>query len=180
MLNRANRGAEAAPLYEKAIELAKDPATLNLIGESMQAEQLWDKSAPVLRRALELDARNPTSLLLVGRMLVVLKRYDEAEPYLKTATEVSPRAFQPYNLLGRSYLALGRFQDAEATYERAAGFASEGDRKQLAGDYGFGGVGDGYMKAKDKTNAARVYQRALELDPGNKDLEQKLSKARSR
>jgi tetratricopeptide (TPR) repeat protein len=146
----------------------------------MQAEQLWEKSGPVIRRALELDARNPTSLLLMGRMLVVLKRYEEAEPYLKTATEVSPRAFQPHNLLGRSYLALGRFQDAEAIYERAAGFASEGDRKQLAGDFGFGGVGDGYMKAKDKTNAARVYQRALELDPGNKDLEQKLSKARSR
>ncbi|HEV8427416.1 MAG TPA: tetratricopeptide repeat protein, partial [Pyrinomonadaceae bacterium] len=27
MLNRANRGAEAAPLYDKATELAKDPAT---------------------------------------------------------------------------------------------------------------------------------------------------------
>lgn len=180
VLKHVGKAEEAAPLYDKASSLAKDPATLNLIAESMQSEQLWEKSGPVIRRALELDARNPTSLLLMGRMLVVLKRYDEAEPYLKTATEVSPRAFQPHNLLGRSYLALGRFQDAEAIYERAAGFASEGDRKQLAGDFGFGGVGDGYMKAKDKTNAARVYQRALELDPGNKDLEQKLSKARSR
>jgi len=180
VLKHLGKAEEAAPLYDKASSLAKDPATLNLIAESMQAEQLWEKSGPVIRRALELDARNPTSLLLMGRMLVVLKRYEEAEPYLKTATEVSPRAFQPHNLLGRSYLALGRFQDAEAIYERAAGFASEGDRKQLAGDFGFGGVGDGYMKAKDKTNAARVYQRALELDPGNKDLEQKLSKARSR
>ncbi len=180
LLKHLGKPEEAAPLYDKASSLAKDPATLNLIAESMQAEQLWDKSGPVLRRALELDARNPTSLLLMGRMLVVLKRYDEAVPYLKTATEMSPRAFQPYNLLGRSYLALGRFQDAEATYERAAGFAGAGDRKLLAGDFGFGGVGDGYMKAQDKANAARVYQRALELDPGNRDLEQKLSNARSR
>jgi len=118
--------------------------------------------------------------MLMGRMLLVLKRYNEAEPYLKTATEVSPRAFQPFNLLGRSYLALGRLQEAEAAYERAVEFAPTADRKQLAGTFGFAGVGDEYMKAKEKANAERVYLRALELDPGNQELQQKLSKARSR
>lgn len=180
VLKRFGKAEEAAPLYEKAFALAKDPATLNLIAESMQAEQLWEKSGPVLKRALELDARNPTSLLLMGRMLVVFKRYEEAEPYLKSATEVSPQAFQPLNLLGRAYLAMERFEEAELSYERAVGFASEGDRKQLAGAFGFAGVGDGYLKAKKKPSAARAYQRALELDPGNKELQQKLSKASSR
>jgi superkiller protein 3 len=176
-LKHAGKKDEATPLYERAIQLAKDPATLNLIAESLQAEQQWENSEPVLKRVLELDARNPTAVLLLGRMLVVFKRYQEAEPYLKIATEMSPRAFQPFNLLGRTYLALDRFEDAEVTYERAAQFASAGDRRQLAGDYGFGGVGDGYLKAKKKPSAARAYRRALELDPGNKDLEQKLSKA---
>jgi tetratricopeptide (TPR) repeat protein len=178
VLNRLGRRDEALPLYEKATELAKDPATLNLIAESLQAEQQWQNSEPVLKRVLELDARNATALFMMGRMLVVFKRYQESEPYLKLATEVSPRAFQPFNLLGRSYLALDRFEEAEATYDRAAEFASPGDRKQLAGIYGFEGVGDGYMKAKKKPSAARAYKRALELDPANKDLEQKLAKAR--
>jgi tetratricopeptide (TPR) repeat protein len=110
-------------------------------------------------------------------MLVANKRYQEAEPYLKLATEVSPRAFQPFNLLGRSYLALDRYEDAEMIYERAAGFAAAGDRKQLAGVYGFVGVGDGYMKAKKKPSALRAYKRALELDPENKEVVQKLSNA---
>ena len=180
VLKRFGKQVEAAPLYDKASELAKDPATLNLIAESMQEEQLWEKSGPVIRRALELDARNPRSTLLMGRMLLVLKKYDEAEPYLKTAAEVSPRAFQPFNLLGRSYLALGRLADAEAAYVKAAEFAPAGDRKQLAGSFGFAGVGDEYMKAKENANAERAYQRALELDPGNPELQQKLSKARSR
>lgn len=180
VLKRFGKQVEAAPLYDKAFELAKDPATMNLIAESMQSEQLWEKSGPVLRRALELDARNPSALLMMGRMLVVFKRYDEAQPYLKTATEVSPRAFQPFNLLGRTYLGLGRFGEAEEAYERALGFASDGDRKQLAGEFGFAGIGDGYMKAKDKPNATRVYQRAVDLDPTNRELQQKLSKARSR
>lgn len=180
VLNRTSRSPEALPLYAKASELAKDPATLNLIAESLQAEQQWERSEPVLKRALELDAQNPIALLSMGRMLIVFKRYKEAEPYLKTATEVSSHAFQPFNLLGRAYLAMDRFADAEVTYERAAAFATPGDRKQLAGLFGFEGVGDGYAKAKEKENSARAYQRALALDPGNKTLEQKLAKARSR
>jgi tetratricopeptide (TPR) repeat protein len=180
MLNHAGRSGEAVPLYAKATDLAKDPATLNLIAESLQAEQQWPASEPVLKRALEMDPRNARSLVLLGRLMIVYKRYDEAEPYLRTATEVSSRAFEPFNLLGRAYLALGRFNDAESIYERAATLAMTGERKQLAGEYGFEGVGDGYMKSKQKENAARAYQRALELDPGNQVLEQKLSRARSR
>lgn len=180
ILKRVGRPAEAAPLYDQAIALAKDAPTLNLIAESLQGEQQWELSGPVLTRALALDSRNPKSLVLVGRMLLVLKRYQEAEPYLKTATEVSSQAFEPFNLLGRTYLALDRYADAERAYERAADLAPAGDRKQLAGAFGFQGVGDGYLKASERANAARAYQRALELDPGNKELEQKLSQARSR
>lgn len=178
VLNRMGKTSEAEPLYEKATQLAKDPPTLNLIAESLQAEQQWQNSEPVLKRVLELDDHNPTALYLMGRMLSVFKRYQESEPYLKLATEVSPRAFQPFNLLGRTYLALDRFEEAEVTYERAAGFASAGDKKQLAGVFGFEGVGDGYVKMKKKPSAVRAYRRALELDPGNKELEQKLSRAR--
>ncbi|HZE68000.1 MAG TPA: tetratricopeptide repeat protein [Pyrinomonadaceae bacterium] len=180
VLKRSGRSDEAAPLYSRATELAKDPATLNLIAESLQAEQQWDSSQPVLKTALQIDARNPTSNFLMGRTLIVAKRYQEAEPYLKTATEVSPRAFQPFNLLGRAYLALDRYADAEVIYERAADLASAGDRRQLGGTFGFEGVGDGYMKIDQKENAARAYRRALQLDPENKGLEQKLSRARSR
>ena len=178
VLNRSGRSAEAVPLYDKASELAKDPATLNLIAESLQGEQLWPQSEPVLKRALELDPRNPTSLVLMGRLLIVYKRSTEAEPYLKTATEVSSKAFQPFILLGRTYLALDRLTEAETTYEKASTLAVLGEKKQLAGAFGFEGVGDSYMKAKQKNAAARVYQRALELDPGNKGIEQKLAKAR--
>jgi tetratricopeptide (TPR) repeat protein len=179
LLNKMGRPGDAAPLYDKATELAKDPATLNLIADSLQAEQLWPQSEPVLKRALELDAHNPTSLLLMGRLFVVYKRYQEAEPYLKTATEVSSRAFQPFNLLGRAYLGMDRFSDAEATYERASAFAATGEKKQLAGIYGFEGVGDGYLKSKQKDKAVRAYQRALELDPNNSGAAQKLARARA-
>ena len=179
LLNRLNKGPEATPLYDKAIELAKDPATLNLIADSLQSEQLWPQSEPVLKKALELDAQNPTTLLLMGRYYIVNRKFQEAEPFLKSATEVSSRAFQPFNLLGRAYLGMDRFSDAEATYERASEFAGTGDKKQLAGMYGFEGVGDGYLKSNQKDKAVRAYQRALELDPENNGAAQKLAKARA-
>ena len=179
MLNRSGKQGEAKPLYEKATELAKDPATLNLIADSLQGEQLWPQSEPVLKRALELDANNLTSLLLMGRFLVVNRRYQEAEPYLKSATEVASSAFLPFNLLGRAYLGMGRLSDAEATYERASTLAASGEKKQLAGIFGFEGVGDGYLKSNQKDKAVRAYQRALELDPNNNGAAQKLARARA-
>lgn len=179
LLNLMDKRTEAVPFYDKAIELAKDPATLNLIADSLQAEQLWQQSEPVLKRALDIDPKNPVSLMLLGRHLIVAKRYAEAEPYLKTATEVSARSFQAQNLLGRAYLAMNRLSDAEMTYERASSLANPAERKQLAGMYGLEGVGDGYVKANKKSDAARVFQRALELDPGNASLTSKLNKAKS-
>jgi tetratricopeptide (TPR) repeat protein len=178
-LNKMNKYTEAAPMYDKAVELAKDPATLNLIADSLQGEQLWPQSEPVLKKALDLDRNNPTSLLLMGRYLIAYKRYQEAEPYLKSATEVSSRAFLPFNLLGRAYLGMDRFSDAEATYERASELAGTGEKKQLAGMFGFEGVGDGYLKSKQKDKAVRAYQRALELDPNNNGAAQKLARARA-
>jgi tetratricopeptide (TPR) repeat protein len=179
VLNRTGRQAEAVPLYEKAIDLAKDPATLNLIAESLQNEQLWPQSEPVLKKALDLDPRNPTSLFLMGRFLMVYRRYQEAEPYLKSVTEINDRSFQPLNLLGRAYLGLDRFGEAEATYDRASALATAAEKKQLAGQFGFEAVGDGYMKSNQKAKAVRAYERALEHDPGNSAAAQKLAKARS-
>jgi cytochrome c-type biogenesis protein CcmH/NrfG len=179
VLTKVGKGSEAPALYDKAIELAKDPGTLNLIAESLQGEQLWPQSEPVLKKALDMDSKNPTTLFLMGRFLVVYKRYQEAEPYLKSATELSSRSFQPFNLLGRAYLGMARFSDAEATYERASSIAGEGEKKQLAGMFGFEGVGDGYLKARQKENAVRAYQRALELDPGNNGIAQKLARAKA-
>jgi len=177
LLRKMERGNEATPFYDQSIALAKDPATLVLIADSLQSEQQWEKSEAVLRKALEMDSRSPSVLYLLGRALNVLKRYPEAEGYLKSAIELSPQAFQPYALLGQAYLAQGRLEDAEKTYGSAVNIASPGERSQLAGMFGFEGVGDGYMKAKRKSDALRVYKQALELNPGNPQLLKKIAQA---
>ena len=83
-----------------------------------------------------------------------------------------------WNLLGQAYLALGRYEDAEKTYNSAVELASPAERKQLAGTFGFEGVGDGYLKAKRRPDAARAYRRALDLDPDNREIQNKVSKVK--
>ncbi|HYY59414.1 MAG TPA: tetratricopeptide repeat protein, partial [Pyrinomonadaceae bacterium] len=153
---------------------------LVLIAETLQSENRFDDSEPLLRRALEMDGRNPSANYFLGRSLVLKRRYSEAEPLLKTAIEVSPRSFAPYYVLGSAYLRAERLEDAEAVLNRAAEFASTGDRKLLAGSYGLSGVGDAYIKAGRSKDAVRAYQRAVALDPSNTELQSKLADARTK
>src|SRR6266404_6458690 len=180
VLRHMNRGSEADPLYKTAIDQAKDAPTLVLIADAMQSETRWNDSDPVLRRALQLDPRSPGALFLMGRLLSVNRKYAEAEPVLRTAVEVNPKFFPVRNILGRSYLALERYDDAFRTYEEAVPLASEADRRQLAGLFGFGGVGDGYMIAGRPRDALRAYERASQLDPGNAELPNKIAAARAK
>ncbi|OLE55772.1 MAG: hypothetical protein AUG51_02250 [Acidobacteria bacterium 13_1_20CM_3_53_8] len=178
LLRKMNRVQEAEPLYHRAEELAHDAPTLVLIAEALQSEQRWDDTEPLLKRAIEMDARNPSALYFLGRMLVVRKRYEEAEPILKRAIEVSPHSFAPYYVLGSAYLRQERFDDAERTDLRVAEFATGNNRKLLAGAYGLEGVGDGYMRAGRRADALRVYLRAQQLDPTSTSLQAKIASAR--
>ena len=180
VLWRMNRSDEAATLYRSAADVAKDAPTLVLIADAVQAAQKWNESEPLLRRALEMDPRNPGALFLMGRYYSVNQKYSEAASVLKTAAEVNPKSFIVRTVLARAYLGAGSYDDAFRTYEQAATLASAADRKGLAGQFGFTGVGDGYMTAGRARDAVRAYQRGLELDPTNADLPAKIAAARAK
>jgi tetratricopeptide (TPR) repeat protein len=180
VLLRMNRADEAAALYRSAADDAKDAPTLVLIADAIQAAQRWNESEPLLRRALEMDPRNPGALFLLGRYYSVNQKYADAANVLKTAAEVNPKSFIVRTVLARAYLGAAAYDDAFRTYEQAATLASTADRKALSGQFGFMGVGDGYMATGRARDALRAYQKGLELDPTNADLPGKIAAARAK
>ena len=178
LLRKMGRPSEAEPYYRRAIELANDAPTLVFVAETFDSEQRYKEAEPLLRRALQMDARHVGALYFLGKLLVASRRYDEAEPILKTVIEISPRSVAPYSLLGSAYLRMERYEDSEKMYLRAGEFASAGERQHLAGSFGLTGVGDGYMKLGRNSDALRAYTHALEWDPDNAELNGKIMRAR--
>jgi len=173
-----NKRKDSQNSYQRAIELAQDAPTLTLIAESYQADQRYEESEPLLEKALQMDDKYPPALYLLGAAYLVQRKYDEAESTLKRCIAASPKTFRSHYLLGSLYQRTNRFEDAESSYNRAADVANASDKKQLAGAYGFMGLGDAYLKAGRPKDAVRVYQKAQTLDPTNQEVKSKIAEAR--
>ena len=138
----------------------------------LQSQQRLLESEQLLRAALRRDPRNPTGLFLLGRALTVRRSFDEAENVLKKSVSVSPRSFVSYALLGSLYSRSGEYGRAEQTLIQAIAIVTENERQRLS--QGFEEVGDGFMKQQRKTDAARLYNRALKLGGSKQRLNEKL------
>lgn len=177
---RKGRRSDSDKSFKRAIELAQDAPTVTLIAEAYQADQRYADSEPLLVRALQMDEKYPPALYLVSKAHLVASRFDEAEATLKRYIAASPRTFEAHYMLGSVYQRQERLGDAENSYNRASDLANSTDKKQLAGPYGFTGVGDGYMKAGRSKDALRAYQKAQSLDPQNEEIKSKVAEARTR
>ncbi|HZH33929.1 MAG TPA: tetratricopeptide repeat protein [Pyrinomonadaceae bacterium] len=175
LLRKKGQQKDANKAYKKAIELANDAPSLILVAEILQTEQRYEESEKLLRRVLTVDSDNPAALFLLGRALLVRQNHAEAESFLLRSLAISPRTVFPHTILGSLYLRTERYEDAEKIFLKALPFASEVERKQLAGALGL--VGDGYLLRKQQQNALRVYRKARELDADNPQLDAKIAAA---
>jgi FimV-like protein len=83
---------------------------------------------------------------------------DRALPYLAETVRTRPENWKALQAMARIQLELGRTADALASFQQVI------DRKN---DYppAFVGAGEVYLKQDDKTNARRMFERAMDLDP---------------
>jgi tetratricopeptide (TPR) repeat protein len=180
LLRRTNRAPEAESHYQRAIELAKDAQTLVLVADGLQAGFQYDKSKPLLRHAIELDAKYPPAYYLLAKALLIERDFAGTEDVIKQGLAVSPHSYQLTFLMGRNYFLAEKLPDAERTFISAAELAPISERKQVAGDAGLSGVGDAYLHQGNAKDAVRVYQKAAEIDPANTTLASKIADAKAR
>lgn len=176
LLRRRGLESESAKAYSDAIRMAADVPTMILVADVMQSQQKFKESEQLLRRALKSDPKNPTALFLMGRALTTREEFVEAEKLLKMSVEVSPNSFVSYALLSSLYVRRKNFDEAEKILMKSLKVVSANERKRLAQEFEF--VGDGFLRVGRKSDAARVYQQAVELDADNAALNDKLNLAR--
>jgi tetratricopeptide (TPR) repeat protein len=175
LLRRRGSNRDAAGMYEEALRRSTDISTKILVADVLQSEQRFSESESLLREALKHDPRNPSGLFLLGRALTAQQKFSEAEAVLRISLDVSPNGYMPSSLLGSLYARQGRFSQAEGALLQAAKFVSPSEKRQLAQQ--FESLGDGYMKAGQARDAARVYQYAKTLDAARESLGGKLARA---
>jgi superkiller protein 3 len=176
LLRKKGQLNESTEAYNNAIRLATDVPTMILVAEVMQSQQRYTDSEQLLRRALRDDPKNPTALFLLGRALTTRANFAEAEIVLRKSLQVSPNNFNGYMLLGSLYSRQEKLPEAEKELFKALQVVSPIERKRLALE--FETVGDAYMRAGKRNDAARIYLQAAALDTEKSSLSDKLSRAK--
>ena len=176
LLRRKGLIKESNEAYSKAIQLSTEVPTMILVAEVMQSQQRYLESEQLLRSALRVDPKNPNALFLLGRALTTRSSFEEAQKVLKKSLEVCPDNFLGYLLLGSVYERQGNLPEAEKNLFKALQVVSPNEKKRLAQE--FETVGDGWMRAGKKQDAARIYQQAIVLDAEKPALANKLAGTR--
>lgn len=161
---------EAYFSYQKSLKLSPE----NLISLEAMANlcERLDRKKEATRffeKIIKIDTTNATALNYVGYSLA------EEKKDLEYALELIDRALSlegknGYYIDSRGWVLyqMGRYEDARNELERATGFVEDAVILEHLGDV--------YIKLSEFGEARDAYQRALKLEPDNKNLQEKIRK----
>ena len=155
--------AEAVEQFQKAVTLA--PTDYGAHFHLGLAFSLVNKDAEAIaeyKSVLQLQPGLYEAELNLGILLLRQKQPAAAVPYLQAAADKKPKEFRP-----RAYLAEAHFATGDPTAEVDYRVALEIDPKSAVAASGLGRT---LAKQGKLADAAGLYQKAAELDPGFQDL----------
>lgn len=178
-LARRQRHAEAAESFRKGLDLQarSDNPKLRARLDGALAESLVllgaDREAvPHLKRALEFDVGDIAAHMAMGRILVTREQYDQAVREFQTVTQLEPRHAEAWFALGQTYNAMKKPELAEPPLRRAVELAPDEARYHR-------GLGDAFARRSRFNEAVACFQRALTIDPQNREIAGLLARARA-
>jgi tetratricopeptide (TPR) repeat protein len=148
--------------YPLAVEefqqvLAQDPQrpnTRHLLGVTYLEAGQPAKAVAELKRALELDRRQVSSYTALGQAYMKLKDYRQAMACLKQGLALEPKNQKLNHQLGMALAGEKRYNEALEVFMKA------GDEAQA-----YNNIGVHYFVAGQYEDAAKCFQRAIELRP---------------
>jgi tetratricopeptide (TPR) repeat protein len=182
-LSTANRFADAMPVFEAALQEAKDSEQEILDGAfyfnyGVCAEQggFIEKAAALLQKSIELDpSKAAQAYNYIGYMWVDRNmNLEDGGTMIRKALELEPNNAAYIDSLGWYYYHVGDYNKALTELLRAA------DTLKPEDPVVFEHVGDTFQ-ALGKSGEAQLYwQKALKLDPNNQKLAGKLEESKAK
>jgi tetratricopeptide (TPR) repeat protein len=179
-LSQIKRHEEAMRAFERALVEAgnSQPDLLNAdfyfdYGTAAEQAGQYVKATELFRKSIELDPSNAArSYNYLGYMWIERsENLEEAGQFIHRALEMEPSNGAYVDSLGWLYFRLGKYDEALTELLRAAELLPEPDSVV------YEHIGDTYDKLGKKSEAFLYWQKALQLNPQNKDLAAKLDRA---
>jgi len=145
-------------------------------GATAEQAGLYEKAADLFKQSISLDPANAADAYnYLGYMWAEQNTHlEEAEDAIKHALELDPNNGAYLDSFGWVKYREGKFDDALAQLQRATQNLKRDDPVV------FEHLGDTYSKLDRIAQALDVWQRALTLDPENKNLAQKIDNAKTK
>jgi len=174
---------QAVATFEEALheaQLDPDNDMLNAkfyfnYGAAAEQAGLYEKATDLLRKSIALDPANSAEACnYLGYMWADHNmNLDEAETMIKRALELEPNNASYLDSLGWVEFRKGKFDQALGNLLLAAKTADHEDPVI------FEHIGDAYFKSKRISEALESWQKALTLDPKNKNLANKIERTKA-
>jgi len=174
----AKQSQQAVATFEEALheaQLDEDDDVVNAkfyfnYGAAAEQAGLYEKAADLLRKSIALDPANSAEAYnYIGYMWADHNmNLDEAETMIKRALESEPNNASYLDSLGWVEFRKGKFDQALTDLLRAAKTVERDDPVV------FEHIGDTYLKLNRVPEALDAWQKALVLDPKNKNLTDKI------
>lgn len=172
-LAKLDKDIEATEALEKGLELAPDDSYYHMLLGALYEEIGQPDDAELhFKTATEVAPNDPDAHENLGRYLASIGQYDRAIPVLERAVEMEESA-RRHELLGGSYGEEERWSEAEASFRRAASLAP--DNAQILHNLGICIMNQGKLD-----EAIGVFEKELELSPGNDELQGLIAQLRKR
>jgi tetratricopeptide (TPR) repeat protein len=179
-LSQIKHHDEAMRAFERALVEAgnSQPDLLNAdfyfdYGAAAEQAGQYVKATELFRKSIELDPSNAArSYNYLGYMWVERsENLEEAGQFIRRALEMEPNNGAYIDSLGWLYFKQGKFEEALTELLRAAELLSEPDAVV------FEHIGDTCDKLGRKAEAVLYWQKALQINPQDKELSARLDKA---
>ncbi len=165
VLEKAGLVREAENIYRLGME--KNPRSIvycSLLGNNLYAQGKYDQAIACLEKGLQLEPESPEVRLSLAQNYLKKDELTKAMPYLEGLKDELSDDRLFVVIMTKTYMNLNRWADAQKVVQRF--LAQKPESAEMLGLLGLS-----YYMLGDKAEAGRLWEKALELDPNDRNAQ---------